>query len=210
MKKILIIEDEPTMRANLADLLEMENYQAVTAANGHEGVAAARNELPDLILCDVMMPRLDGHGVLTALRDDARTARIPFVFLTAKGERGDVRSGMDLGADDYLVKPVPRKELLGAIQARLDRANRHRLDFRVEYKSAKPLETLGLTPREAEVLFWAAQGKTNAEIAVILGITPSTAKSHLENIYAKLGVDGRHNATLRALEVLSAFSQEAG
>lgn len=207
MKKILIIEDEPAMRTNLADLLEMENFQAITAANGQEGVAAARTELPDLILCDVMMPKLDGHGVLAALRDDVQTARIPFVFLTAKGERSDVRTGMDLGADDYLVKPVPRKELLGAIQARLERAEQHRLEFRVEYKSAKPLETLGLTPREAEVLFWAAQGKTNAEISVILHITPSTAKSHLENIYEKLNLHGRYNATLRALEVLAASSK---
>lgn len=206
MKKILIIEDEPAMRANLAELLELENYRAFSAANGQEGVALARSELPDLILCDVMMPRLDGHGVLEALRENARTARIPFVFLTAKGERGDLRAGMDLGADDYLVKPVARKELLGAIKARLERAERHRIDFRVEYQSARPLETLGLTPREAEVLFWTAQGKTNAEISVILGITPSTTKSHLENIYAKLNLDGRHNATIRALEVLSAHA----
>ena len=206
MKKILIIEDEPAMRANLADLLEMENYLAFAAANGAEGVALARSALPDLILCDVMMPKLDGHGVLAALQDDARTSRIPFVFLTAKGERADVRAGMELGADDYLVKPVPRKELLGAVKARLERAERQRIEFRVEYKSAKPLETLGLTPREAEVLFWAAQGKTNAEIAVILGVLPSTAKSHLENIYGKLEVDGRHNATLRALEVLAAHA----
>jgi DNA-binding NarL/FixJ family response regulator len=204
MKKILIIEDEPAMRANLVDLLEMENYHALAAANGVEGVTRARSELPDLILCDVMMPKLDGHGVLAALQDDSRTSRIPFVFLTAKGERADVRAGMELGADDYLVKPVPRKELLGAVKARLERAERQRIEFRVEYKSAKPLESLGLTPREAEVLFWTAQGKTNAEIGVILGVLPSTAKSHLENIYEKLQVDGRHNATLRALEVLAA------
>lgn len=206
MNKILIIEDEPTMRQNLLDLLELENYQVLAAANGPDGVVIARREVPDLILCDVMMPKLDGHGVLTALRDTPRTARIPFIFLTAKGERADVRTGMDLGADDYLIKPVPRKELLSAVKARLERAEQHRTEFRFEYDSAKPLESLGLTHREAEVLFWTAQGKTNAEISVILGVLPSTTKSHLENIYGKLQVDGRHGATLRALEVLSARS----
>ena len=120
MTKILIIEDEPAMRANLADVLELEGFQPVTAANGREGVAVARCERPDLILCDVLMPELDGHGVLAALRNEPQTARIPFVFLTAKGERGDVRAGMDLGADDYLIKPVPLDELLGAIRARLE------------------------------------------------------------------------------------------
>ena len=92
MTKILFIEDEPAMRANIAEVLELEGYQPLTASNGREGAALAQRELPDLILCDVMMPELDGHGVLEALRDDPQTARIPFVFLTAKGDRGDVRA----------------------------------------------------------------------------------------------------------------------
>ena len=203
MTKILIIEDEPAMRANLADVLELEGFQPVTAANGREGVAVARCERPDLILCDVLMPELDGHGVLAALRNEPQTARIPFVFLTAKGERGDGRAGMDLGADDYLIKPVPLDELLGAIRARLERARKHQVEFKAEFKSPSPLESLGLSQREAEVLFWMAQGKTNAEIGVILDISPATAKKHLENIYQKLAVEGRNAATLRALEVLS-------
>jgi len=203
MTKILIIEDEPAMRANLAEVLELEGFQPLTAANGREGVAAARRELPDLILCDVIMPELNGHGVLAALRDQPQTARIPFVFLTARGERGDVRAGMDLGADDYLIKPVPLEELLGAIRARLEHARRHHAEFKVTFKSPKPLESLGLTPREAEILFWMAQGKTNAELGVILDISPATAKKHLENIYEKLSVEGRNGATLRTLEVLS-------
>lgn len=202
-KKVLIIEDVRALRAKIVNLLELENYQVLAAENGLEGVSIARSKHPDLILCDVMMPKLDGHGVLAALQDDPSTAQIPFVFLTARGERSDVRAGMDSGADDYLVKPVPREELLAAIRARLERAGRHRKEFKLEYKSARPLEALGLTPREAEVLFWTAQGKTNAEIGVILGVLPSTAKTHLENIYEKLQVDGRHNATLRAIEVLT-------
>lgn len=203
MTKILIIEDEPAMRENLGIVLELEGFQPFAAANGREGVALARRELPDLILCDVMMPDLDGHGVLEALRHDPETTRIPFLFLTAKGERGDVRTGMDLGADDYLIKPVPLAELLNAIAARLERARQHKAEFRAEFKSPKPLESLGISPREAEILFWTAQGKTNAEVAVILDISPATAKKHLENIYAKLGVENRQAATLMALETLA-------
>jgi DNA-binding NarL/FixJ family response regulator len=202
MKRILIIEDEPAMRANLRDILEMENFAPLLAANGREGIAAAKRELPDLILCDMLMPEQDGHEVLEALRADPATARIPFVFLTAKGERNDVRAGMNLGADDYLVKPVRVKDLLDAIAARLERAQQQG-GFKADFKSPAPLERLGLSPREAEILFWVAQGKTNFETSIILGISAATVKKHLEHIYEKLGVEGRTAATVRALEMLS-------
>src|SRR5215471_6635783 len=112
MKRILVIEDEPEMRRNLATVLRLENYQPVTAENGRVGVALAKKQPPDLILCDVMMPELDGYGVLQSLRQDLELAPIPFIFLTAKGEKDDLRSGMNLGADDYLTKPVAKAELL--------------------------------------------------------------------------------------------------
>lgn len=202
MKKILIIEDEPAMRHNLCQILELENFLPLTAANGREGFATAKREMPDLILCDVLMPEQDGHAVLEALRADPATARIPFIFLTAKGERADVRAGMNLGADDYLVKPVRVNDLLEAILARLERAAQHG-SYQVDFSSAAPLEKLGLSAREAEILLWVAQGKSNYETAVILNISAATVKKHLENIYAKLGVDGRSVAALYALELLA-------
>jgi DNA-binding NarL/FixJ family response regulator len=202
MKRILVIEDEPAMRANLREILEMENFAPLLATNGREGIAAAKRELPDLILCDVLMPEQDGHEVLEALRAAPATARIPFVFLTAKGERTDVRAGMNLGADDYLVKPVRVKELLDAIAARLERAQQQS-GFKADFKSPAPLERLGLSPREAEILLWVAQGKTNFEAGIILTISAATVKKHLEHIYEKLGVEGRTAATVRALEMLS-------
>src|SRR5437899_12787925 len=101
MKKILVIEDEPEMRRNIASLLNNRDYEPVIAANVREGLDTARREKPDLILCDVMMPEMDGYGVLEALRTDSALACIPFIFLTAKGEKDDLRSGMNLGADDY-------------------------------------------------------------------------------------------------------------
>jgi DNA-binding NarL/FixJ family response regulator len=201
MKKILVIEDEPAMRGNLRDILELENFLPVLAANGTEGIAAARRELPDLILCDVLMPEQDGHEVLAALRADPATARIPFIFLTAKGERSDVRTGMNLGADDYLIKPVRVNDLLAAIAARLERAQQQG-GFNADFSSATPLAKLGLSAREAEILLWVAQGKSNFETSLILQISAATVKKHLEHIYGKLGVEGRSAASLRALEVL--------
>jgi DNA-binding NarL/FixJ family response regulator len=169
------------------------------------GLKLARAERPDLILCDVMMPELDGYGVLQALREDPATVTLPFIFLTAKGEKVDQRCGMDLGADDYLTKPVARADLLNAISARLLRAEQQaQQEFKPNFSSADPLLKLGLTPRVAEVLLWVAQGKTNADIATILGISESTVKKHLLEIFEKLSVETRSAATLRALEALSA------
>lgn len=204
MAKILVIDDEPEMRRNLLTILKLEHFVAVGAENGRVGVEVARKEGPDLILCDVMMPELDGYGVLRALRDDSATAATPFIFLTAKGEKPDVRTGMNLGADDYLTKPVAKSDLLNAIAARLRRQQEQgQQEFKPNFSTFQPLLALGLTPRVAEVLLWVAQGKTNADIATILGISESTVKKHLLEIFDKLGVETRSAATLRALEVLS-------
>jgi DNA-binding NarL/FixJ family response regulator len=205
MKKILVIEDEPEMRRNLTTILRLEKFQPLAAENGRVGVELARKEKPDVILCDVMMPELDGYGVIAALRAEAETVTIPFIFLTAKGEKPDIRAGMNLGADDYLTKPVGKADLLAAIRSRLERAAQQSTpEFKPNFDSPKPLEAaLELTPRVAETLLWLAQGKTNGEIATILGNSESTVKKHVLEIFARLGVETRGAAALRALEVLS-------
>ncbi|MGK7905403.1 MAG: putative bifunctional diguanylate cyclase/phosphodiesterase [Hormoscilla sp.] len=121
MTLILVIEDEELVRANILELLELESFEAIGAENGREGVELASLHLPDLIISDVMMPSLDGYGVLKALRATPETAIIPFIFLTAKADRWDWRQGMELGADDYLTKPCTSDELLRAIATRLER-----------------------------------------------------------------------------------------
>lgn len=121
MPKILIIEDEEAVRENILDLLEAENFETLAAANGRIGVDLAISEVPDLILCDLMMPEIDGYSVLTALRQEPSTATIPFIFLTAKSGKSDFRQGMDMGADDYITKPFTRAELLSAITNRLEK-----------------------------------------------------------------------------------------
>lgn len=121
MKKILVIEDDPQVRDNIQDILSLEEFCTITAANGLEGLDLAREERPDVIICDVMMPELDGYDVLTALRKDIETEAIPFIFLTAKAKRIDLRQGMALGADDYLTKPFTPAELRQAIAVRLEK-----------------------------------------------------------------------------------------
>ncbi|MEO6303047.1 MAG: response regulator [Bacteroidia bacterium] len=119
MKKILLIEDNKDVRENTAEILALAQYNVITAVNGKEGVEMAQKEKPDLIICDIMMPVLDGHGALHLLSKNEETASIPFIFLTAKAERNDFRKGMEMGADDYLTKPFDDVELLNAIESRL-------------------------------------------------------------------------------------------
>lgn len=119
MVKVLVIEDEMEIRANLLELLALEGYDIIGADNGVTGVIGAMEHSPDIILCDVMMPELDGYDVLSTLRQEPKTASIPFIFLTALADKGDIRQGMSLGADDYLTKPFTCTEVLSAIKMRL-------------------------------------------------------------------------------------------
>ncbi|WP_020607383.1 response regulator [Spirosoma spitsbergense] len=129
MKTILVIEDNALMRGNIAEILELAPYQVVQAADGKQGVAMARQTHPDLILCDVMMPELDGYGVLHILGNDPELADTPFLFLSAKAEAADFRFGMDLGADDYLTKPFDDLTLLNAVELRLKKGERGQPDM---------------------------------------------------------------------------------
>jgi DNA-binding NarL/FixJ family response regulator len=212
VKKILVIDDHEPMRRNVLMILEMEGFKPLSADNGRKGLELARKERPDLILCDITMPQMDGYAVLQALRDNKETATIPFIFLTARGEKLDVRVGMNYGADDYLSKPVGHEELLAAIAARLERkrffdesAQEQVANVKLapDFASPMPLHALGLTAREAEILLWVAQGKGNGDIAIITGTSEKTVKNHMTHVFEKLGVESRNAATVRALEVLS-------
>src|SRR5690242_11018770 len=121
-KTILVIDDNTDIRENTAEILELAGYRTFTAENGKQGVEVAIKEKPDVIVCDIMMPELDGYGVLHLLRKNEETQNIPFIFLTAKTERSDFRKGMEMGADDYITKPFEDIELLNAIETRLNKA----------------------------------------------------------------------------------------
>ena len=121
IKKILLIEDDKTVRENTSEILELANYKVKTAKNGKEGVALANSFLPDVIICDILMPCLDGYGVLQIVSKTPHLEHIPFIFLTAKTHHDDLRKGMELGADDYIYKPFEESELLRSIESRLKR-----------------------------------------------------------------------------------------
>lgn len=121
MSKVLVIEDDIKVRDNLIDILELEGFQTIAAENGLIGIVLAKTERPNLIICDVMMPELDGYGVLDQLRQEQATATIPFIFLTAKADRPDLRQGMERGADDYLTKPFTPAELRQTVATRLEK-----------------------------------------------------------------------------------------
>jgi len=202
--KILVIDDDSKMRQQTCALLQSEGYATVEARNGREGVALARSERPTLVLCDITMPEMNGHRVVEALRQDGTTQHLPFIFLTGWSERSDQRTGMNLGADDYLVKPVEPADLLAAVAARLRRRQTNggaRRATGVDDATPAAIErTLGLTARESEVLSWVVQGKTNPEIATITGIQLTTVKKHLESIFMKLSVENRTAAVALVLE----------
>lgn len=202
MIQVLLIEDDATTRDLLSTALVLEGLEVRSAADGRVGLELARQKTPQVILCDVTMPDLDGYGVLTAVRMDALLADVPFIFLTAKGEKADLRLGMNSGADDYLTKPVAMEDLIAAIHARLQRQSK-RTALCPKFGDAGCLQSLGLTPKESETLMWVAQGKSNRDVAAILAVSESTVKKHLEHIFEKLGVESRGAATLLAIEALS-------
>lgn len=128
-KTILLIEDNKDVRENTAEILELANYKVLTAPDGKEGVELAKAEFPDLIICDIMMPGLDGYGVLHLISKDPQLSTVPFIFLTAKAERSDLRKGMEMGADDYITKPFDKTELLNAVESRIRKSELLKKDY---------------------------------------------------------------------------------
>ena len=161
MRKILVIEDNDEVRENIAEILELSNYNVITAANGKAGTEIALKEIPDLIICDIMMPALDGYGVLHLLNQHTETFGIPFIFLTAKSEKSDLRKGMELGADDYITKPFDGVELLKAVEIRLNKSDTIKKHFAKEnieandvnafIDTAKTTGVVSLTSSEREL-----------------------------------------------------------
>jgi CheY-like chemotaxis protein len=205
-KKILIIEDQAPMRRKYRPAARNEGFQSATAANGAAGFSA-RKEKPDLILCDVMMPEMDGYAVVQALRAEKDSATTPFIFLTAKGDRSDVRVGMNFGADDYLTKPVIREDLLAAVHARLARAQAvgSPANTKIVSESAGFKPTPAHPPRfnESSAPLHASRGPSlggprqeQCGRCCILGMS-ERQKQHMGSV-SKIGVEGRNGATVRA------------
>ena len=202
IKKILLVEDEPILRDSIHDTIVSCGFEVVVAENGDEALLLAKTFLPDLIISDILMPESDGYWLLDSVRNDASLRAIPFIFMTAKSERSDIRNGMNLGADDYIVKPFSSAELMNSIQARLSRdevlksqlvepqgnSNGELLDEKEQELILAAIKRL--TRSEARILDLIAQNKSTIEIAEELFISYKTVENHRANITVKLGIKG--------------------
>jgi DNA-binding NarL/FixJ family response regulator len=168
----------------------MEGFKVITAENGALGLSMIREKRPDIVLCDIMMPGIDGHSVLEFLRNDPDLAEIAFIFVSALGTRHDLRRGMSGGADDYLPKPFSADELVAAVVGRLQRINVIRSGInKPEFLEEQTIIRRELTPRECEILLLVGKGVTSKEIAERLGIRPNAVEVHRSNLMKKLNAE---------------------
>ncbi|MCM0082929.1 response regulator transcription factor [Geomonas sp. Red32] len=185
---IVLIEDDPSYRDMVELILGLEGFRVLSAVDGEQGLELVRQHRPHLVLCDIMMPGMDGHRVLETVRNDPQLAELPFIFVTAMGERGEIRSGMAAGADDYLPKPFSADELVAAVTGRLRRHLKGITGVSVplpEKENARLLERV--TPREREVLALVGEGCSSRAISERLGISHKTVEVHRANLMRKLG-----------------------
>ena len=188
MYSIVVIDDEPSYINMMEVIFQQEGFSVRSALDAQSGIAMLREKRPDLILCDIMMPGMDGHSVLETLKNDKTLADIPFIFVTAMADHANVRRGMSSGADDYLPKPFSVDELLAAV---IGRIRRHEVIRQDSDKSAFQKEQVILnqkiTKREREVLLMVGQGDTSKGIAERLGVSLKTVEGHRANLMNKLG-----------------------
>ncbi|WP_321394209.1 response regulator transcription factor [uncultured Desulfuromusa sp.] len=187
MTSILIIEDDNSFRNSMKLVLELEGFECSTVSDGRQGLVSMRENRPDIILCDILMSDMDGHAVLRETKNDPDLADIPFIFVTALGDRSDVRLGMSSGADDYLTKPFTDEELVAAVVGRLHRYAM--IQMRHSYPTFQKELTIlqkNITQREREILLLVGRGITSKEIADKLYISIKTVQAHRANLMKKL------------------------
>jgi hypothetical protein len=211
MEKLLVIEDELILRENLKELLTIHGYEVATANDGEEGLHAIKAMNPDLVICDIRMPKLNGYELFEEVKNMPESF-MPFLFLSAKVEQEDIRKGMNLGADDYLTKPVNKTDLLTAVETRLklrskklsevsERANKNVTD-KLDLTSDEANEILEkLSKSEKRILYYVAQGKSTQEIAVLISLSPKTVENHRHHISKKLDLKGGHSVLTLALKI---------
>lgn len=206
MYSVIIIEDDPSYRNVMEIMLQMEGFEVHSASCGPEGIALVDSVAPDVILCDVMMPGMDGYAVLQALKDENKITNIPFIFVSALADRSDVRRGMVEGSDDYLTKPFTADELLAAVMGRIRRTQS--LTLRKDDAITREKQAIlrsRVTPREREVLLLVGQGVTSKEIGERLKVTLKTVEVHRSNLMKKL--DASNAASLARWAILAETMQ---
>jgi len=202
MYSIVIIEDDPSYINMMDVILQMEGFEVRSATDGQAGLAMLRGKRPNLILCDIMMPEMDGHSLLETLKGEKKLADIPFIFVSAMGDRADVRRGMSAGADDYLPKPFSADELLAAVTGRI---RRHEMinsqHVKAVFQEEQAILNQKITRREREVLLMVGEGATSRDIAARLGISLKTVEVHRANLMNKL--DAANAASLARWAVIA-------
>jgi len=200
-KRLLVVDDDPNLVLLVKDYLEFRGYEVVAASNGLEALEVMRRLTPDLIICDVMMPEMDGYTFVQTLRSDRATDWIPVIFLSARGQTADRVRGLNTGADAYLVKPFEPEELVAQVEATLKHTERL---LQVQGAPVQPAIQLDreveLTPTETKVLQYVARGMSNREIAEVMGVSQRTIESHVSNMLSKTGLHNRTELARWAIE----------
>ncbi len=203
-RRLLLIDDDPNLILLVKDYLEFRGYEVITAENGREALEVLEQETPDMIICDVMMPEMDGYSLVSAIRQDPKTSWIPVLFLSAKGQSQDRVKGLNIGADVYMVKPFEPEELVAQVESSLKQASRL-----IQHKDSKGGDSspkiqvpfdVELTPTELRVVQFVARGMANREIAEELNVSQRTIESHVSNMLGKTGLHNRTELARWAIE----------
>jgi DNA-binding NarL/FixJ family response regulator len=203
IKQLLLIDDDPNLVLLVQDYLEMRGYVVITAKNGKDALKVLEKDLPHLIICDVMMPEMDGYTFVKKVRENSQTNCLPILFLSAKGQIQDRVAGLSKGADVYMVKPFEPDELVAQIEASLKQAERMRQSQGPELSSAVSVNVpfdVDLTPTEQRVIQLVAKGMANREIAESLSVSQRTVESHVSNMLGKTGLHNRTELARWAIE----------
>ncbi len=202
-RRLLLIDDDPNLILLVKDYLEFRGYEVVTAENGREALEILENEIPDMIICDVMMPEMDGYSLVKHVREDSRTSWIPVLFLSAKGQSQDRVKGLNTGADVYMVKPFEPEELVAQVESSLKQAARIADRPGKGHDSGPKIQVpfdVELTPTELRVVQFVARGMANREIADELNVSQRTIESHVSNMLGKTGLHNRTELARWAIE----------
>jgi DNA-binding NarL/FixJ family response regulator len=203
-KKLLLIDDDPNLILLVKDYLEFRGYEVITAENGREALEVLDSQSPDMIICDVMMPEMDGYSLVSTIRSQAKHSWIPVLFLSAKGQSQDRVKGLNIGADVYMVKPFEPEELVAQVESSLKQASRL-----IQHKDSKNGDSapkiqvpfdVELTPTELRVVQYVARGMANREIAEELNVSQRTIESHVSNMLGKTGLHNRTELARWAIE----------
>ncbi|MUL35617.1 response regulator transcription factor [Gloeocapsopsis dulcis] len=202
-KRLLLIDDDPNLILLVKDYLEFRGYEVITAENGREALQILEQEVPDMIICDVMMPEMDGYTFVNNVRQDERISWIPVLFLSAKGQSQDRVKGLNTGADVYMVKPFEPEELVAQVEASLKQAYRRTQQTNNGSEVAPKIQVpfdVHLTQTELKVVQFVARGLANRDIAEELNVSQRTVESHVSNMLGKTGLHNRTELARWAIE----------